>query len=164
MMPVLLAAAHLPGQTAFLEEAQQKWENAAAYTLELAELMPDSAYAYRPVPEVRTFEEQLLHAARNMNWLTSSYLGGEKTDKDLERTGRPKEEVIAILEETLSMAAEAIAKLTAEQLDEQVDFFAGPMSKRQILLLLNDHLTHHRGQAIIYLRMVGGTPPRYRGW
>ena len=57
-----------------------------------------------------------------------------------------------------------IDQLTEKDLDTIVDFFAGPMSKRQILTLLNDHYTHHRGQIIVYLRMNDIKPPRYRGW
>ena len=53
---------------------------------------------------------------------------------------------------------------TAAQLEEKVEFFAGPMNKRQILTLLNDHQTHHCGQLIVYLRLKGVKPPDYRGW
>lgn len=31
-------------------------------------------------------------------------------------------------------------------------------------LLLFDHVTHHRAQAIMYLRMRGIEPPAYVGW
>ena len=52
----------------------------------------------------------------------------------------------------------------SSDLDEEVQFFAGPMSKRQILVLMNDHLTHHRGQMIVYVRLKGVKPPAYKGW
>jgi len=50
------------------------------------------------------------------------------------------------------------------QLDRQVKFFAGPMTIRQILLLLHDHQSHHLGQVIVYLRLKGIKPPDYVGW
>ncbi|MGX5688737.1 DinB family protein [Arcticibacter tournemirensis] len=43
--------------------------------------------------------------------------------------------------------------VTDDQLDEQVKFFAGPMTRRQILILMHDHKTHHLGQLIVYLRL-----------
>ena len=45
-----------------------------------------------------------------------------------------------------------------------VDFFAGPKSKLQILNLLQDHLSHHRGQLIVYLNLNNIKPPSYIGW
>lgn len=151
-------------QNAFLAEASEKWENAMAYTLELAEAMPAGHYDYRPTEEQMTFQEQLLHMAGNVAWLTHDYLGGLKTEIDRKMTGASKAEVIAVLRTSLQRAQQALQQLPAEQLDETVDFFAGPMSKRKIVLLLHDHLTHHRGQAIVYARLQGITPPRYRGW
>ncbi|WP_374662973.1 DinB family protein [Parasegetibacter sp. NRK P23] len=38
------------------------------------------------------------------------------------------------------------------------------MSKLQIINLLSDHQTHHRGQLLVYLRLCGLTPPKYVGW
>lgn len=45
-----------------------------------------------------------------------------------------------------------------------LDFFAGPKSKLQILYLLQDHMSHHRGQPIVYLNLQGKEPPPYVGW
>jgi len=55
-------------------------------------------------------------------------------------------------------------KMNAGQLDEKVKFFAGPMTRRQILILMHDHQTHHLGQLIVYLRLKGIKPPDYIGW
>ena len=41
------------GQQAYLDELATKWENAATYTLEIAQMMPDSEYMYRPTEEQR---------------------------------------------------------------------------------------------------------------
>lgn len=151
-------------QDAFLAEATEKWENAMAYTLELAEAMPAEHYSYRPTEEQMTFQGQLLHMAGNVAWLTHDYLGGPKMKIDRDMPGATKEEVLNVLKTALAGAQQALRAFPADQLDDTVDFFAGPMSKRKIILLLHDHLTHHRGQAIVYARLKGITPPRYRGW
>ncbi|NJL74904.1 MAG: hypothetical protein HC892_07620 [Saprospiraceae bacterium] len=31
-------------------------------------------------------------------------------------------------------------------------------------MLMNDHLTHHRAQMIVYLRLKDVQPPKYVGW
>jgi len=154
----------LSSQTSYLKEYQQKWANNKAYTLELATAMPEEFYTYRPSEEQRTFQEQLLHIVGNMTWLTSSYLGGTKVAADLKQKDYTKAEVIEIMTKGFDLAAEAIEQLPVEELETTVKFFAGPMSKRQIMVLMNDHLVHHRGQVITYARLKGVKPPSYRGW
>ncbi|NBC07174.1 MAG: DinB family protein [Bacteroidetes bacterium] len=151
-------------QSTFLAEAAEKWDNAMAYTLELAEAMPEEHYGYKPTKAQMTFQEQLLHMAGNVAWLTHDYLGGEKLEMDTELEGAAKTEVVALLRQAMANAKAALANFPESQLDEDVDFFAGPMSKRKVILLLHDHLTHHRGQLIVYARLKGIKPPRYRGW
>lgn len=159
------------GQQSYLDEFAQKWENASKYTLQIAEAISEEDYSYRPTPEQRSFQEQLLHTASNMIWLSHQYLGYTEEGFDLSAKRQAykaadytREETIAELEWALEFAASAIEAFDADQLEEKVDFFAGPMSKRQIFQLMNDHHTHHRGQLIVYMRLLGETPPRYRGW
>ncbi|MFN7118471.1 MAG: DinB family protein [Saprospiraceae bacterium] len=160
----ILFTNHLPAQQTYLAECQQKLKNSAEYTLEVAELMPEVHYDYKPTPEEMSFREQLLHLIGNVNWLTSDYLGGKKLDKDLKKKDYNKAEIINILKEGYALAADALANFKPDQLEEPVKFFAGPMTKRQILTLLNDHQTHHRAQMLVYLRLNGVKPPKYRGW
>lgn len=149
----------------FIQEAALKWTNAAAYTLEVARAMPPEQYNFRPTPEEMSFGEQLEHMAENMMWLSSNYLTGISVESPLLiKEGRNPEEIIALMELALNTAREAILRANPEGLSATVDFFAGPMTRRQIILLLHDHHTHHRGQLVVYLRLNGIKPPRYRGW
>lgn len=151
-------------QGGYLTEFKQKWANAKDYTLEVAQLMPEEQYGYRPSEEQMSFREQLLHMVGNMGWLSSSYLGAKKLEADLKKKDYSKDELLDILMRSFDRVMESVEKLETEVLDEEVTFFAGPMTKRQILTLLNDHLTHHRAQLIVYLRLQGVQPPNYRGW
>lgn len=154
----------LVGQASYLEEYKQKWSNNKDYLLELAESMPEENYDFAPVPEQMTFREQLLHILNNMTWLTSSYLGGKRVEADLKKKDYSKAEVIELLTQGFDLAADAVSNLPVDELESKVEFFAGPMTKRQILVLMNDHLIHHRGQIITYARLKGIKAPRYRGW
>lgn len=151
-------------QDAYLLEFQQKWANAKNYTLELARSMPEEHYDFQPTEEQMSFKRQLLHTASNMVWLTSAYLGGQKLEADLRSDDYNKAEVIALLEQAFDNAAAAVKNFPKEDLDIAVKFFAGPMSKRQIMVLMNDHVVHHRGQMIVYARLKGVKPPKFRGW
>ena len=148
----------------FLSDFKLKWKNAAEYTMEFARAMPEDHYAYTPTPIEMTFREQLKHIAGNMVWLCSSYLNGSKTTLDPAKSGNSKKEIIAMLEQSFAYTNQTINQLTEKDLNHIVDFVAGKMSRRRIMLLLTDHVTHHRGQLVVYLRLKGVEPPAYRGW
>lgn len=154
----------LNAQDSFLSDYKIKWKNATEYTLEFAKAMPEEAYSFKPVPVEMSFGEQLKHIAGNMVWLSSSYLGGAKTTLDPMNAGSSKKEIIAVLEKSFAYAAETVNHLNEKVLNQNVDFFAGFMTKRRILLLMTDHVTHHRGQLVVYLRLNNIEPPAYRGW
>ena len=145
---------------AFLE----KWENSKNYLLEIAEQMPEEYYDFKPTERQRSFQEQLLHIKRNMDWLSESYFSSSEFDKGESLTPRSKAETIRLLENAFDAAAGIIEAASEETFKETVDFFAGPKTKLQILNLLQDHVTHHRGQLIVYLNLKNVEPPGYVGW
>ncbi len=146
--------------SAFLE----KWENSKQYLVEMAELMPEDKYNFKPTARQKTFQEQLLHIKQNMDWLSSTYFSKEKKNDQKETNYTTKAEVIAAIKEAFDNTATIVKKASPEELKEIVKFFAGPKTKLQILNLLQDHVTHHRGQLIVYLNLNDIKPPRYRGW
>jgi len=75
-----------------------------------------------------------------------------------------KSETITLLSEAFDNARKSIEKTPEAGLAETIDFFAGQKSKLQILNLLQDHVTHHRGQIIVYLNLKAIDPPSYSGW
>ncbi|MFB9097809.1 MULTISPECIES: DinB family protein [Flavobacterium] len=146
--------------SAFLE----KWENSKKYLLELAEAMPEDKYNFKPTEREMDFGEQLLHIKVNMDWLSTSYFGAEKIEKPKEASTYTKAEIITFLETSFNAVSKAIETTKPKSLKEKVDFFAGPKTKLQILNLLQDHVTHHRGQIIVYLNLNEIKPPKYVGW
>jgi len=145
---------------AFLE----KWENSKNYLVEMAEAMPEDKYTYKPTERQKTFQEQLIHIKQNMDWLSSTYFSKEKKKDQKKASYTSKAEVITAIKEAFDNTSEIIKKGSPEELKEIVEFFAGPKTKLQILNLLQDHVTHHRGQLIVYLNLNDVKPPRYRGW
>jgi uncharacterized damage-inducible protein DinB len=146
-----------------LAQLNRKWANAKVYALKMAGLMPEEYYDFKPVPEEMSFRQQLLHIADNIRWLTSAYLFVPKTTVN-DSLAKNKASVIKILSDAYDLGTAAHQNLSDKQLDEIVPFFAGPMTRRQILILMHDHQTHHLGQLIVYLRLKGIKPPDYVGW
>lgn len=169
---LLLFCGSMPGlaqsDDLYRNELLQKWLNARSYTLALADSMPADRYEFRPVADEMTFSEQIVHLTANMVWLCSSYLTTAKPPlmpKEIELYSHsPKSKIVPILSQSMDYVAVALQDFDSKQLNEQVKFFSGPMTKRQIIMLMNDHLTHHRAQAIVYLRLNSVAPPRYVGW
>jgi uncharacterized damage-inducible protein DinB len=154
----------LKSQDSFLSDYKIKWQNAKDYTLEFAAVMPEDYYTYTPTPVEMTYREQLKHIAGNMVWLCSSYLDGSKTHIDPSIVGNSKKEIVAMMEQVFAYASKTITALTEKDLNEKVDFISGEMTKRRILMLMSDHIAHHRGQLVVYLRMKNVEPPKYVGW
>ncbi|MET3114201.1 putative damage-inducible protein DinB [Pedobacter sp. CG_S7] len=142
----------------------RKWVNSKIYALNFAALMPEHAYDFKASPEEMTFGEQLLHIADNMNWLSSSYLLIDTVQKREKTAKLSKAEIINIVSDAYDHGLRGHLKMNKDQLDEKVKFFAGPMTRRQLLILMHDHQTHHLGQLIVYLRLKGIKPPDYVGW
>ncbi|MEO8415136.1 MAG: DinB family protein [Ginsengibacter sp.] len=151
------------GNDSLIAQLSRKWANAKVYALKMAELMPEEYYDFKPVPEEMGFKQQLLHIADNIEWLSSSYLFVPKRNK-IDTAVQGKIAVMKILSDAYDMGMMAHKNISAKQLDEVVPFFAGPMSRRQIMILMHDHQTHHLGQLIVYIRLNGIKPPDYVGW
>lgn len=145
---------------AFLE----KWQNSKVYLVEIAKAMPEEKYNYKPTEREMTFAEQLLHIKGNMDWLSTSYFRNESFDKKKDENNYSKDEIIVMLEKSFDAVYEIIKNTNSDSLNEKVEFFAGPKSKLQILNLLQDHVSHHRGQLIVYLNLNEIKPPKYVGW
>ena len=148
---------------AFLKDFSTKWANATNYSMEVLKSMPEEYFDFKPTPEIRSFGEQMNHSLQNVMWLASTYLSSEEPI-EIQESVTSKAALIELTDQVFTYAKSALLDLNAHDLRTEVRFFAGPMSRRKVLMLLNDHLTHHRGQMIIYLRLKGIEPPRYRGW
>lgn len=147
----------------FLKSAIQKLEHARTYTLQVAEAMPVEQFGFKPTDESMTFGKQLHHLAENLGWLSSAYLKNDSNPVSKIQPGN-KEAIIQELVLAYDYALQTLQTFTPQHLTDTVSFFAGPMTKLQIINLINDHQTHHRAQLVVYLRMAGIKPPAYVGW
>lgn len=148
-----------------LKSAVSKLKNSREYTLKVAAAMPAEAYGFKPTPEEMSFGAQLLHLSSNLAWLCTAYLGGAANPITKEEAAlTEKASIIAVVEKTYAYALTVLEQFPESQLADEVKFFAGPLSKLQILTLVNDHQTHHRAQLLVYLRLNGVAPPAYTGW
>ena len=161
---IMLISNNLIAQDDAISAFLLKWENSKNYLLEMAEAMPDESFNFKPTERQMSFKEQLLHIRSNMVWLSETYFMNENFTKTGEINPSTKQEIIKELTIAFNKVSKIIKQTSLDDLATKVDFFAGSKSKLQILNLLQDHVTHHRGQLIVYLNLNNITPPKYSGW
>jgi uncharacterized damage-inducible protein DinB len=155
-------------QIQFIPEFLDELKLSRAYTLECAQAMPGERYEFRPVPEVRTFGQQMVHLSEAVPGLYELFVEGKKapTHPFSEGGKEPalsKEEIVARLSMGFDYVERAVAKLSASVLRQPTKIFGGKViSKHRMLRFLLDHTTHHRGQTVVYLRLNHIQPPLYR--
>ncbi len=149
-------------KNAFLE----KWQNSRDYLIAIAEAMPEDHYNYKPTLRQMEFGAQLLHIRGNMLWLGNTYFTAIPFDRSSLTKDIPegKANIIKALQDSFDAVYQFVEAAEEATLTTTVDFFAGPKSKLQILNLLHDHVTHHRGQLVVYLNLNDIEPPGYSGW
>lgn len=153
------------GQSYFREEYPAVWQRATNYTREVADAMPADKYGFTPKDENMSFHGQMVHLVQNLSFLSEQVTG---TRPDFFNGKNPglltKEEVSAVIQKSFRYVSELIETIDEKTLGEQITFAGEKLTKEAIFYLMRDHMTHHRGQAILYLRINGIEPPKYRGW
>ena len=136
------------------------WQTSKAYTLAIAEQMPEDGYASKPNADERTFAEQLAHIAGANAFFLSKVSGTPSPIGKPEKLD--KASVIKLLNDSYDYAIKSVGSLTPEQLGAQVDLGFEKISGLDVVLLGLDHSTNHRAQCIVYLRVKGIKPADYR--
>lgn len=154
-------------QKLLVQSHAEKLKNAKEYTLKLAEIMPETDYDFKPVPEEMSFKEQIVHIGKNLYWLSSTFIS-ETPDLNKNQSviakDMTKDQVIAFVSGAYEFAGQAIMNLGSESLSKEFAFSGKKLNKFQFLNLIQDHQTHHRAQLIVYLRLKMLSPPNYIGW
>jgi len=124
-------------------------EKAKNYTLAVAEMMPEAMYDFKPVDPIWNFRELLHHIGYGIHWYGDNYLKNKDTAWMPPVPTVDKTATIAYLN-----AAFAALQVNIEHMTEDSEIINGVYAAL-------DHITHHRGQATVYLRSTGIVPPEY---
>lgn len=145
------------------------------YTIALAEAMPADKYTFRAVDSVRSFGEQLAHIGQSSQFLLDLFVNGnpmptqeqfEEAAKMEKKIGADKEACIKLLNDSFDALANAYKGMSNEEKAETFKVPFDPNSpdfpKTRAFDFIRDHMIHHRGQALVALRMQGIKAPQYR--
>jgi uncharacterized damage-inducible protein DinB len=152
-------------QSYFHDEYPGVWKRATNYTMEVAEAMPPEKYNFRPTEESMTFQEQLMHLVQNLSFL-SNRITGKRVDffEGKKPETLTKQEANTVLREAFQYVSQLMEQVDEQTLQAHTAFGGEEISKENLFYLMRDHITHHRAQAILYLRLNGVKAPLYRGW
>jgi hypothetical protein len=170
LAPFLYLALALPAlaQTTLHDTLVKHWKITEDFTILVAEKMPADSYGFKPVPEELSFGQLMVQVAgANLNACTqASGMTGPAVPPKLaaalkdEKLAIDKEAAVQFLRDTFEFCNKAVASMTPEKLDAVVGT-TRKMTGYEWLWSYFTHTAHHRGQAEVYLRVKGITPPTY---
>jgi len=142
----------------------KEWERAKAYTKAYMDSMPETGYALKPTPEMRSFAEQLLHLT-DANYGFAAVATGEKSPiaqgASEKSTDKSKANVTKLVLAGYDFVIAGIKKMTPAQLNESIKVFGRyDMTRGMAVQKCFEHQTHHRGQTTVYIRLAGAKPPQ----
>jgi uncharacterized damage-inducible protein DinB len=150
-----------------LEAFLANWDREAANTVKLLEALPPTEYDFRPDSGGRSLGELAWHLAEGDAYISYGIERGEFNFSSKPPNIERPRAVAALASGYQRVHDEAVArvrKLTPQDLDRTINFFAGPMTIRDILWsAILGHGIHHRGQLSLMCRLAGGQTPGLYG-
>lgn len=146
------------------------WKTSGDLTIAVANAMPADGYTFRPVPAEMSFGELMAHIAtanRGACALATSVVAPPLPEKiaaytkDPEKVEVDKDTAVAFLTSTFAFCEQAIPQMTTSRMTTVVGNPARNLTGQEWLWSYFTHTAHHRGQAEVYLRLKGITPPDY---
>ncbi len=130
--------------------------------IKAAEKMPEDQYDFKPMPEMQSFRERVLHIAASSIGPCAS-LQGEKKSIDA-ATLKSKADVVAALKESFATCDAVIDNMTDADAVTMVSGGRGPArSKLAMGYGLVAHDNELYGYICVYMRLKGIVPPSSEG-
>lgn len=141
------------------------WSRSETMTLTNMEQMPPEFYTFKYTEEAMTFSEQWRHCVIYTCGQLASRIGKTNPYKEVKLPVQmPKEQVISEIQNMYDFVKESIKELSGEQLLSKSDFAGDDIPVWRLFYALENHIIHHRGQCVVYLRLNGVIPKGYYGW
>ena len=147
------------------KELKTAWLRSEEMTLTNMEQMPPELFTFKYTDEAMTFSEQWRHCVIYTCGQLASRTGIANPYKDIKLPVQmPKEDVISEIKKMYAFVRQSIEELSMEQLMEKSDFAGDDIPIWRLFYALENHIIHHRGQCVVYLRLKGVIPKGYYGW
>jgi len=171
MKPILftLVALAVPAfsQSTVKDSLIQHWKITGDFTVKVAEAMPADNYSFRPVPEEMSFGQLMAHIGAADLGACVAVSGMQRPDEPAKIAAWRKDQKLDVdrasaveyLHLVFNFCNKALEATTWEKFDAKVANTQLTGFERYWSYFT--HTAHHRGQAEVYLRLKGITPPTY---
>lgn len=169
----------------------KRWKKSKAYTLQVFDAMPEDQLEYAPSPHLLSFVQHFLHIGFTNNKFIGVLVDSktypdfdavmkkskfliERPDPinlfqpdTLQKRDAKKNKTIVrqYLSDTFDYVIESLENLSDEDLvkglDKEKPWYLEGHSHLDLILRGESHTSHHRAQAITYLRLSNNVPPGY---
>ena len=153
-------AAAMPDRAVLLEDVERSRRNVLKYL----DAAPDSVLRYRPMPGVRTFAEQIEHAAgATVFIMRAAWRQPPAATPPADTAARRRDRAVlrAYVNESYSAFAQMVQDATPAQLSTPATFAGTTVAGWRWVGTALEHATWTLGQTVPYLRATGVTPPQY---
>ncbi len=140
------------------DDVKRDYRTVRDFVIQSAEKMPDTDYAFKPTPQVRSFAQQIAHIADDQYNLCAP-ARHEKRDaeyRDIEKRLSQKNDLVPALKAAFVYCDAAYDQLT------DASGIQPTSEARNVFSMLNWNLWHtweHYGNLVVYLRLKGIVPP-----
>jgi uncharacterized damage-inducible protein DinB len=149
--------------SAFVRSFEAHWGTARTLAIAVADAMPAEQYSFKPNPDEMSFGELMAHVAQ-ANYGYCAFIADAKSPYGEPTKDTPIDKVAAI--QSLGGSFDYCTKIFDSLTDARLDQMHGDgdhrFATRDVILGVMIHMAHHRGQAEVYLRLKGITPPKYK--
>lgn len=143
-----------------IQDYIKRWNANKRYLLRILSAMPEDAYDFKPTVDMKSFKSQATHIA---SWLTNHFKKmGHSGLTPFDKSNKRK--IIASYEVFFDEIIAYVSQLNPNELKNTIKMWYGQSTKSRLMNLMDNHLAHHRGQMVVYLRLKGIKPPSYVGW
>ena len=147
------------------KELQAAWLRSETMTLTNVEQMPPEYFTFKYTEEAMSFAEQWRHCVIYTCGQLAGRAGIKNPYEDVKLPVQmPKTDVVKELKNMYSYVRQSIEALSDEKLLETCDFAGDTIPIWRLFYALENHIIHHRGQCIVYLRLKGIKPKGFYGW
>lgn len=151
----------MPGSQSTYDFLLDAYETEILKTLSIWAAFPEHNMEWRPHPKSRTVIEQFEHQVQSEGRWMTAMLGIETGDPLPE--DRTRDDFIGKYRNDARHRLELLRSKPDEWWREITTFFDVPRSRAWIMLRRINHSTHHRGQLIVYLRLLDIAVPSVYG-
>jgi hypothetical protein len=141
------------------------WERSRVVTMGIIEQMPEEHMGFKYTPEAMSFAEQFRHCTVFSFMQFAAHLGFKNPyEKARPKVLLSKAELVEVTALLYDNVRTWLTENPADMLQKEVTFSGEAMPAWRLFYAMENHVIHHRGQAVVYLRLKGVTPKSYFGW